>query len=42
MARFLSNDPGRVESSAHLILLCGNVLSPHRNVPIFTQRMRIS
>ena len=34
---FLSNDPGEVESS--FFCYAATVLSPHRNVLIFTQRM---
>ena len=33
----LSNDPGEVDSS--FFCYAGTVLSPHRNVLIFTQRM---
>ena len=33
----LSNDPGKVDSN--LLCYAATVLSPHRNVLIFTQRM---
>ena len=34
---FLSNDPGKVDSD--FFCYAATVLSPHRNVLIFTQRM---
>ena len=34
----LSNDPGKVDSN--FFCYAATVLSPHRNVLIFTQRMR--
>ena len=37
MGRCLSNDPGKVDSN--FFCYVATVLSPHRNVLIFTQRM---
>ena len=35
--KFLSNDPGKMESN--FVCYADKVLSPHRNILIFTQRM---